>query len=132
MEITPAAKHASVIALTMALLMASCGDKAMQHKNGRYTVNTTTIAPDVIGYNGPTPLLIHISNDKVESIEVLENGESPSYFEPIEEELLIRWNGLTVNEAINAEVDAVSGSTYSSEAVISNVRRGLRYYQSHK
>ena len=75
MEITPAAKHATAIALTMALLMASCGDKAMQHKNGRYTVNTTTIAPDVIGYNGPTPLLIHISNDKVESIEVLENGE---------------------------------------------------------
>lgn len=83
-------------------------------------------------HSPPTPLLIHISNDKVESIEVLENGESPSYFEPIEEELLTRWNGLTVNEAINAEVDAVSGSTYSSEAVISNVRQGLRYYQSHK
>jgi len=37
-----------------------------------------------------------------------------------------------VKEAKTMQVDVVTGATFSSEAVIENVRRALDYYQSHK
>lgn len=118
--------------LLAALAATACGDGVMQRRNGGYTINTTTIGADATGFNGPTPLLIHIREDKVEGIEALENNETPSYFEPVQEDLLGRWDGLTVDEALNAEVDVVSGSTYSSEAVVRNVKLGLQYYKAHR
>lgn len=131
MEIVSNTLRASLI-LIAAMAITACGDKVMQHKKGRYTINTTTIGANAMGYNGPTPLLIHIRDDKVEGIEALKNNETPSYFDAVQEELLGSWNGLTVDEALNAEVDAVSGSTYSSEAVIHNVKVALEYYQKHR
>ena len=43
-----------------------------------------------------------------------------------------KWNNMKVNDAKNLKVDAVTGATYSSEAVIKNVKAGLDYYMSHK
>ena len=37
-----------------------------------------------------------------------------------------------VKEAKTLQVDAVTGATYSSNAVIENVRLALDYYLSHK
>ena len=45
-----------------------------------------------------------------------------------EEKLFERWNGLTAADAAALEVDIVSGATYSSDAIIHNVRTGLIYY----
>ena len=45
-----------------------------------------------------------------------------------DEKLFSRWNGLTASEAAELEVDTVSGATWSSDAVIHNVRKGLIYY----
>jgi len=36
--------------------------------------------------------------------------------------------GRSADKASTLEVDAVSGATYSSEGIISNVKRGLDYY----
>ena len=41
-------------------------------------------------------------------------------------------DGMTVKAARSAKVDAVTGATYSSKAVIENVHRGLDYYQKYK
>ena len=41
--------------------------------------------------------------------------------------LLSSWNGLTPKEGRELKVDAVSGATFSSDAIIRNVRAGLRY-----
>ena len=46
--------------------------------------------------------------------------------------MLERWNGMSVDEALDANVDAVAGATFSSNAVIENVRIGLTYYKEHK
>lgn len=122
---------ATVMAIMAAALIlpTSCnGDKAMTKKNGVYQVNTTTLCPNVMGYNGPTPLLIHIKDNKIQRIEALENNETPRFFEDVRDELLVRWNGLSVEDALKSDVDAVSGCTFSSEAVIQNVRLGLTYY----
>lgn len=112
------------------MLLTACqmGDGVITKKNGEYIVNTTTLSSNVMGYNGITPLLIYIKDNRVQRIEALDNNETPRYFEDVREELLVRWNGLSVDDALKAEVDAVSGCTFSSEAVIQNVRLGLMYY----
>jgi len=46
--------------------------------------------------------------------------------------ILDSWNGMTVNKAIKAKVDGVTGATYSSDALIENVQKGLKYYKEHK
>ena len=39
---------------------------------------------------------------------------------------------MKVKDAQTQQVDAVTGATFSSEAVIKNVQLALDYYQSHK
>ena len=41
-------------------------------------------------------------------------------------------DGMKVKDAQTQQVDAVTGATFSSEAVIKNVQLALDYYQSHK
>ena len=65
---------------------------------------------------------------KIEKIEPLRNLETPKYFALIKRDLLGKWNGLAVKKASQQQVDVITGATYSSEAVIENVRRGLDYY----
>ena len=95
-------------------------------------VNTTTIAANIKGYNGPTPLKIYISNNKIEKIEALPNDETPKYFFKVKKEMLEKWNGMTVNKAVNAKIDGVTGATISSDCVSSTVKAGLEYYKKNK
>ena len=85
----------------------------------------------VKGYHGPTPLYLLLSTEgKVEAIVPMNNEETPSFFSKLEEEGLFKaWNGMTVAEATEAEVDAVTGATFSSRSVIQNVRTTLARYQ---
>lgn len=90
-------------------------------------INTTDLCKDVIGYDGPTPLVIKVVNGVVASVEALPNTESPSYFDRvIKGGLLKAVVGKKVDEAAKMKLDAVSGATYSSEAVIDNLRAGLQ------
>ena len=71
----------SLVALTAALLLMSAvpGDEPIT-KNGKETiVNTTTIAEDVKGYIGTTPLKIYIVNNKNDQSEALPHPETPKY-----------------------------------------------------
>ena len=124
----------SLVALTTALLLMSAmpGDEPIT-KNGKETiVNTTTIAADVKGYIGTTPLKIYIVNNKIDHIEALPNQETPKYFLKVKKQMLDKWNGMTVNKAIKADVDGVTGATYSSDCLKQTVKRGLEYYKKHK
>lgn len=103
----------------------------MTQQNGVTIINTTDLADDVEGYAGPTPVKIYIKDKKIEKIEALKNNETPKYFALIKQELLNKWNGLNAKKAAQAEVDVVTGATYSSEAVIENVRRGIDYYNKN-
>ena len=108
------------------------GDETMTKENGMYVVNTTTIGKDIEGYNGPTPLKVYINKNKVERIEFLKSMESPKYYAKVKKALMDQWNGKTVKEAKILQVDAVTGATYSSKAVIQNVQMALDYYQKNK
>lgn len=122
----------SAVAVALFLQSAVVGDQVITKENGVYVVNTTTIGKGVKGYIGPTPLKIYIQKNKVQKIEALKNQETPKYFAKVKRQLLDKWNGKTVNEAMKMKVDGVTGATYSSEAVIKNVRLGLGYYKKNK
>ena len=121
-----------IIVGVLALQGFTTNDDTMIKENGVYIINTTTIGKDIEGYNGPTPLKVFIKNNKVEKIEFLKNVESPKYYAKVKKELQDKWNGLKVKNAKTLQVDAVTGATYSSTAVIQNVQLAIDYYQSHK
>ena len=94
--------------------------------DGAFVVNTKPLAKDVQGYGGPVPLKIHIKDGRVAAVEAEPNAESPDFFNRAKE-LLNHWQGKSVDEASAEEVDAVSGATFSSRAIIANMQRGLAY-----
>ena len=122
---------ASVLMGTM-LMSLRPSDPVITKEDGMTVVNTTTLAPDVEGYAGTTPLKIYIKKNKIERIEALPNMETPKYFVRVKRAVLDKWNGLAVKKADAQEVDVVTGATYSSEAVIENVRRGIKYYNKQR
>ncbi len=119
--------------VSLALMSATTLDNTvMTQEKGVYVVNTTTLATDVEGYVGTTPLKIYIKKNKVLRIEALKNQETPKYFLKVKKHLLPQWDGMTVKKALKADVDGVTGATFSSDAVKENVKRGLQYYQKNK
>lgn len=107
-------------------------DVMTRQKDGTYVVNTTTLCADVEGYRGTTPLKVYIKSGKVVKVEALRNQETPKYFVRVKQQMLDKWNGKKVQKAEKMQVDAVTGATFSSEAVKQNVRAALHYYQKHK
>ena len=98
--------------------------------DGVFVVNTKPLAKDVQGYGGPVPLKIHIKDGRVAAVEAEPNAESPDFFNRAKE-LLNHWQNKSVDEALAEEVDAVSGATFSSRAIIANMQRGLAYAKQH-
>ena len=98
--------------------------------DGVFVVNTKPLAKDVQGYGGPVPLKIHIKDGRVAAVEAEPNAESPDFFNRAKE-LLNHWQNKSVDEALAEEVDAVSGATFSSKAIIANMQRGLAYAKQH-
>lgn len=98
--------------------------------DGALVVNTKPLAKDVQGYGGPVPLKIHIKDGRVAAVEAEPNAESPDFFNRAKE-LLNHWQNKSVDEAMREEVDAVSGATFSSKAIIANMQRGLAYAKQH-
>ena len=75
---------------------------------------------------------IYINKDgKITKIESLPNQETPAVYARAEE-LLQKFMGRSVDEADTIRVDGVSGATYSSKALIQNVREGLKFYKANK
>lgn len=111
---------------------AQKGDEVMTKENGSYVVNTTILGRDVQGYVGTTPVKVYIKKNKVERVEFLKNQEGPKYMASVRKALQTKWDGLKVKEAAKLKVDAVTGATYSSGAVIKNVQLALDYYQKNK
>ena len=107
--------------------VAQGNDTLEVQPDGTFVVNTRVLAKDVQGYGGPVPLKIHIDKDgRLTAIEAEPNAETPDFFDRAKE-LFSRWQGKTIDEAMAEDVDAVSGATFSSKAIIENVQRGLAY-----
>ena len=110
--------------------VAQGSDTLSVQPDGTFVVNTRVLAKDVQGYGGPVPLKIHIKDGRVAAVEAEPNAESPDFFNRAKT-LLNHWQNKSVDEALAEEVDAVSGATFSSKAIIANMQRGLAYAKQH-
>lgn len=121
-----------MLAVTFQSAALKDDEQVMTKEGNTYVVNTTTLGKDVIGYQGATPLKVYIKKNKVEKVEFLSCQETPKYYSRVKKELGNKWDGQKVKDASKLKVDAVTGATFSSEAVIKNIQLALDYYQKNK
>lgn len=114
-----------LIALVAAFFSFSINAKTVKG-NSPQVIMTGEIAKKVIGYQGPTPVSISISNGRITSITALDNQETPAYFNKAKQKVFSQFVGKTVDEALKLNADVATGATYSSEALIKNIRMGLK------
>jgi len=122
------------VAIAVCSLMAmgfTVKDGNISYEGKTAVVNTTKIGANIEGYAGPTPVKIYISKGKIQKIETLKNSETPEFFEEAKA-VLAKFIGADIKKVSNKKVDAVSGATFSSEALIKNVKAGVEYYNKKK
>ena len=68
-----------IVALLVCTISAHADDVMTKTANGTYIVNTTTLAKDVEGYAGPTPIEVHIKNNKIIKVVPLKTQDGPKY-----------------------------------------------------
>ena len=118
----------AALLVSVGLVSSACGSRNNKKAPAdTLVVNTTELCKEVIGYDGPTPLKITVVDGVVASVEALPNTETPRFFERVlASGLLDAVVGKKVAEAVEMPLDAVSGATWSSKAVIENLRTGLK------
>ena len=96
-------------------------------------IYTQPLCSGIIGYNDIVPLKITMENGKISDIEILDNRETPKYMKRVVEGGLVeKFYGLTPSEVAGLDVDAVSGATFTSNAIIKSVRVTMEDYdESH-
>lgn len=91
-------------------------------------LSSSHYAPEVQGNGGPVPLQIHLSKTGViDSIIALPNNEDAAYWQQASN-LLHAWDGMTPEQAIRVQPDAVTGATISSRAITEGVHKTLEAY----
>jgi membrane bound regulatory protein len=121
----------TTLAMVAVMMSAMPAEEVMSRENGVTIVNTTSLSQAVKGFKGATPVKIYIEKNKILKIETLPNQETPKYFNKAKT-LLEKFAGMRVAKAAKADVDGVTGATFSSKALKKNVQLGLEYYQKHK
>lgn len=76
------------------------------------------------GYGGRVPLLIGVNDSLIiTKVVLLSNKETGDYIEAIYTDKFIgKWEGVSLQDAIQYKVDVVSGATHTSNAVIQGIR----------
>lgn len=120
------------VLLAVAFVTASAQDVMRKEKDGTYVVNTTTLAQDVEGYNGTTPVEVYIKKNKIVKVVPLKSQEGPKYVAKVKKDMLPKYEQMNVKKGVVPEVDAVTGATFTSKAVQENIRRAVAYYKKHK
>ncbi len=86
-------------------------------------ISSRGIVNGVIGYKGETPVTLYIHADTVVCAVLEKNQETRAFLQVvIDAGLLDSWNGCTLKEAANIEVDAITAATRSSNAIIKTVQ----------
>lgn len=125
-------KRLFTVPLLALTLMSFVQDSPISEEQGMTVINTTTLCADVKGYADATPIKIYIKDGKINKIKTLHNAETPKFWALIKKEMLPKWEGMDVKKAAKAKVDAVTGATMSSKALMKNVQAGCNYYLKNK
>ena len=97
-------------------------------QDGTQIINTTSLGKDITGFGGTVPLEISVRDGVITEVRALHNQETPDFFARAST-LLDKWRGKTLGQAASMKVDAVSGATFSSRAIIGNMQRGIAFAQ---
>ncbi len=86
---------------------------------------TTPYCDNFTGYAGPLPLIIAADSDeKILGLELLPNNETPSWIEGLKNiKFFNSWNGKSLVEVANLQIDAVTGATFTTVAVRDIVKK---------
>lgn len=121
----------AAVALACVTAVTACYGRGSSNEKESTTswsgcIETEGLDGAVDGYGGPVPLAVYVNEGVVDSVVALPNSETPGvYRRVVAGGLLDVWNGLTVDEALNLPVDGITGATYTSRAIIGNVRLAL-------
>lgn len=132
MKRTIAYALAALMVSTIALAATKGGDVMRRESDGTCVVNTTSLCADVKGFKGATPVEVYFKKNKIVKVVPLANHETPRFFQKVKDGLLSKWKGMTAAKAATANVDGVTGATFSSKAIKANVKAAATYYKQHK
>lgn len=126
-------KTVMTLLLMAAFVTADAQQVMRKEKDGTYVVNTTTLANDVDGYAGPTPVEVYIKKNKIVKVVPLKMQDGPKYVAKVKNGMLTKYEGMKIEKKkALPKVDGVTGATFTSDAVRENVQRAVEYYQKHK
>lgn len=93
-----------------------------------WSYNSSPVADSIIGYTSSVPLLISFDVDnKLLGLTMLANYESPDFVQQIVDEGFLQlWNTLDITQVASHPVDAVSGATMTSGAIIETLQHSIR------
>ena len=116
-----------------AFIAAEAQQVMRKEKDGTYIVNTTTIANDVEGYAGPTPVEVYIKKNTIVKVVPLKTMDGPKYVAKVKNGMLTKYEGMKIEKKASlTKVDGVTGATFTSDAMRQNIERAIEYYQKHK
>lgn len=96
-------------------------------------ISTQPYAPDVKGFAGTTPIYIYVSESgTIQQLAAADNAETADFFQRAFQSLAPQWTNKSLKQATAVQVDAVSGATFSSKAIIANVQQTLTTISAQK
>ena len=118
-------------ASTLGTIQPATSSRLIQNASGDtlgWLIQTAPASDPVIGYSGTTNcLLVFDQNSQVLGTLILSSGDTQDHVRDVENSdwFLSQWNELTWEEAATQNVDAVSGATLTSLAVMESIRTRL-------
>ncbi|HHV78367.1 MAG TPA: FMN-binding protein [Firmicutes bacterium] len=103
----------------LSTLVAGCGTRvpASKYKEGTYT-------GEAQGQNGPVKVSVEIKSDRISAVKVVEHKETPGISDAAIERV-----PRAIVEKQSTEVDAVSGATVTSKAIMQATKKAIQQAQ---
>jgi len=97
-------------------------------------------APGTGGYGGDIVVMIgiDIQTDQIVGLEIIQHSETPGVGSKVEKSSFRKqWKGLIIDESVDltsrgGQIDAISGATYSSKAVVNGTNQIVDLVNDHR
>lgn len=121
-----------IVCMFFMLIFCALTLNAQMIKEGRtFKIDTQEICK-TRGYKSFTPLVVTIESNKIKDIDIKRNQEGPKYMKMVYDGLISKYIGMKINDVKIKQVDAVTGATYTSKAIIDNVNAAVNFFKENK
>jgi len=109
-------------------------------KSGDDVTGLAIEAPGAGGYAGDIILMVAVdlASDQMTGMEIIQHSETPGVGSRVEKvSFRNQWAGLSVSEPVKlrsqgGQIDAISGATYSSKAVVNGTNQIIELVSGHR